>query len=143
MKRRYQSGMLLGLALAAVVAAQASQPADQPTKSAHKRGPHGLEGWTVDSPVSGSGYGDERFAFTLAVARHGHIIRRISGEPIIWRWIFWADGRQVAYDTGAFHFSESCFLIRLSDGRKLESYDCYLDLPPTKPDWVKALEATE
>jgi hypothetical protein len=143
MKRRYQFGMLLALALAAVVAAQASQPADKPTQSAHRFGPDGLEGWTLDSRVPGSGYGDERFAFTLVVARHGHIIRRISGGPIIWSWIFWADGRQVAYEAGYFHFNETCFLVRLSDGRKLDSYDCYNNLPPAKPDWVKALEATE
>jgi hypothetical protein len=143
MKRRYQFGMLLALALAAIVGAQASQPADKPTQSAHTPGPDNLEGWTLDSPVPGSGYGDERFAFTLVVARHGHIIRRIPGHPIIWKWIFWADGQQVAYDTGSFHFSETCLLIRLSDGRKLDSYDCYNDLPPVKPDWVKALDATE
>ena len=144
MKRRYQFGMLLALALSAVVAAQASQPAaDKPTQSAHRSGSHGLEGWTLDSRVPGSGYGDERFTFNLVVARHGRIIRRISGGPIIWRWIFWADGRQVAYEAGYFHFSGTCFLVRLSDGRKLDSYDCYNDLPPAKPDWVKALEATE
>ena len=67
----------------------------------------------------------------------------ISGEPIIWTWIFWADGRQVAYETGPFHFGVTCFLVRLSDGRKLDSYDCCHDLPLAKPDWVKALEATK
>ena len=141
MKRRYQFGMFLALALAAAVATQASQPADKPTQSGHTPGPDGLEGWTLDSPVPSSGYGDERFAFTLVIARHGHIIRRISGDPIIWAWIFWADGREVAYETGPFHFGLACFLIRLSDGRKLDSYDCYHDLPPVKPDWVKALDA--
>jgi len=50
---------------------------------------------------------------------------------------------QVAYETGPFHLSETCFLIRLSDGRKLDSYDCYHDLLPAKPDWVKALDAME
>ena len=143
MKSQYQLGMLLALALAAVVAAQASEPTDKPTQSAHRSGPDGLEGWTLDAPVPDSGYGDERFAFTLVVARHGHIIRRISGQPIIWSWIFWADGRQVADETGPFHFSSSCFLIRLADGRKLESHDCYHDLPPAEPDWVKALDAAE
>lgn len=90
-----------------------------------------------------SGYGDERFAFTLVIARHGHVIRRVTGEPIIWKWIFWADGRQVAYETGAFHFSDTCYLLRLSDGRKLDSYDCYHEVPLAKPDWVKALDAAE
>jgi hypothetical protein len=123
--------------------ARASQPAGKPTQSAHTPCPHGLEGWTLDSPVRGSGYGDERFAFTLVVARHGHIIRHISGHPIIWGWIFWANGRQVAFETGSFYFSETCFLVRLSDGRKLDRYDCYNDLPPAKPDWVKAWETTK
>jgi hypothetical protein len=143
MKRRYQFAMLLALAMPAVVAAQGFQPTEQPTRSVRSAGPDGLEGWTLDSPVRGSGYGDERFAFMLVIARHGHIIRRISGEPVIWKWIFWADGRQVAYETGAFHFTETCFLIRLSDGRKLDSYDCFHDLPLIKPDWVKALDAME
>ena len=143
MKRRCRCGTLLALFLPVMAAAQASQPADKPTQSEHRLGRDGLEGWTLESRVLNSGYGDERFAFTLVIARHGHIIRRISGKPIIWKWIFWADGRQVAYETGAFHFSETCFLIRLSDGRKLDSYDCYNGLPPAKPDWVKALDATE
>jgi hypothetical protein len=143
MKQRFQFGVLVALALAAVAAAQASQPTNGTTQSAHRPGPDGLEGWTLDSPVPNSGYGDERFAFTLVIARHGHIIRRISGAPIIWSWTFWADGRQIAYETGPFHFSVTCLLIRLSDGREIDSYDCYHDLPPAKPDWVKALDATE
>ena|SRR5690242_18293450 len=134
--------ILVALALAAVAPTNA-QPIDKTRQSVHEPGPRGLEGWTLDSPVPDSGYGDERFAFTLVIARHGHTIRRISGEPIIWKWIFWADGRQVAYETGAFHFSDTCYLIRLSDGRKLDSYDCYHNLPAAKPDWVKALDASE
>jgi hypothetical protein len=38
-----------------------------------------------------SNYGDERFAFTIVFARNGHRLRRIEGEPIIWKWMFWAD----------------------------------------------------
>ena len=142
-KRGYQFGLLLAVALAGVVAAQEPQPADKPSQSAHRPGPGGLEGWTLDWPVPDSGYGDERFAFTLVIARYGHIIQRISGDPIIWRWTFWSDDRQIAYETGSFHFNDTCFLIRLSDGRQLDSYDCYHDLPPAKPDWVRALETTE
>jgi len=135
--------MLVAFAFIAIAAPQVSPPADKATESEHRRGPAGLEGWTLESPVPNSGYGDQRFAFTLVIARHGHVIRRISGDPIIWSWIFWADGRQVAYETGPFHFGMSCFLVRLPDGHRLDSYDCYHDQPPAKPDWVKALEATE
>jgi len=136
-------GILLALAVATAAAARASEPGDKPAPSAHRAGPHDLAGWTLDAPVPGSGYGDQRFAFTLVIARRGHIVRRISGEPIIWKWIFWADGRQIAYETGAFHFTDTCYLIRLSDGRRLRRYDCYHDLPPAKPDWVRALDAAE
>lgn len=131
-------GILLALALVAIVASQASR-ADKPTESVHVPGPDGLEGWTLNWPVPDSGYGDERFAFTLVIARHSHVVRRILGEPIIWKWLFWAGGKQVAYKTGPFHFGETCLLTSLSDGRKLASYDCYHDLPLATPDWVKAL----
>lgn len=143
MKRPGRFGLLLAFALGAAMAARAAGPADGPTPSTHIPGPGGLEGWTLDSPVPDSGYGDERFAFTLVIARDGHVIRRIEGEPIIWSWMFWADGREVAYETGPFHFGMTCLLIRLSDGRQIDSYDCYHDLPQAKPDWVKALEAAE
>jgi hypothetical protein len=58
-------GMLLALALAAIVASQASR-ADKPTESVHVPGPDGLEGWTLNWPVPDLGYGDERFAFSLS-----------------------------------------------------------------------------
>lgn len=141
MKLRHLFGMFLGLALPTVVGAQGFHPVDKPIRSAHKIGPDGLAGWTLDSPIRGSGYGDERFPLALVIARHGRIIRRISGDPFIWKWIFWANGRQVAYEAGPLHFSEACFLVRLSDGRYLDSYDCFHDLPPAKPNWVKALDA--
>jgi hypothetical protein len=142
MKRRRNFGILLAFALAVVAAPQAPQRADKPTESAHRSGPNGLEGWTLDWPVPDSGYGDERFAVTLVIARHSHVIRRVSGDSFIWRWIFWADGRQLAYETGPLHFSAACYLVRLSDGHQLDSYDCYHDEPPQQPEWVKALEAS-
>jgi hypothetical protein len=143
MKRGFFFAMFLALIIAAVATSQVAPSSNQPTESEHRPGPNGLEGWTLNLPVPDSSYGDERFAFTLVIARHRHVIRRISGDPIIWKWIFWADGRQVAYETGPFHFGMTCFLIRLSDGHRLDSYDCYHYLPPAEPDWVKALDATK
>lgn len=141
MKRRYFCGLILAITIAAVSGAQASRPEDKTTRSMRRPGPDGLEGWTLASPVAGSGYGDERFAFRLVIARHGHVIRRISGDPFIWEWAYWAKGRQIAYETGPFHFAQNCLLIRLSDGRVLEHYDCYHRAVATEPDWVKALDA--
>ena len=125
------------------VLAQAPGPSTRetkPTESEHTRGPHSLEGWTLNSPIPESNYGDERFAFTLVLARNRHVLHRIQGEPIIWKWIFWSDGRQVAYETGPFHFGMSCVLIDVESGRKLNSLDCWHELPADAPDWAKALE---
>jgi hypothetical protein len=121
----------------------AARSAEKPTESEHRRGPHGLEGWTLDAPVPDSGYGDERFAFTLVLARDGHVLHRIGGDPFIWKWLFWADGRQVAYETGPFHFGMTCILVDVRSGRKMSSYDCYHELPVNAPEWAKALESAE
>src|SRR5579862_2067480 len=96
---------LLGLiVILAISLPLISQTKDKPTESEHRTGPRGLEGWTLDSPLPDSNYGDERFAFTLVLARNGYRFRCIEGVPIIWKWMFWADGRQVAYETGPLHF---------------------------------------
>lgn len=116
-----------------------SQTKDEPTESEHRPGPHRLEGWTLESPLPESGYGDERFAFTLVLARNGHRLLRIEGNPIIWKWMFWADGRQVAYETGPLHFAMSCVLADVKTGRQVEILDCYHKLPATVPAWVTAL----
>lgn len=116
-----------------------AQPAGKPTESKHVSGPHGLEGWTLDSPVPESNYGDEPFSFTLVIARNGKVLHRIKGAPIIWKWMFRADGAQVAYETGPFHFSMMCVLTEVKTGRTLQTFDCYHGLPENAPGWVTAL----
>lgn len=131
---------VLGLiAILAVSSPLVSQTKNKPAESEHRTGPHGLEGWTLEWPWPDSSYGDERFAFTLVLARNGHRIRRIGGAPIIWKWMFWADGRQVAYETGPLHFGMSCVLADAKTGRQLEILDCYHKLPAHVPAWVTAL----
>jgi hypothetical protein len=115
----------------------------KPTESEHVKGPHGLEAWTITWPLSKDIYqGEGRFAFALVLARNGVVIRRIEGSPIIWNWIFWSDGQQIAYETGPLHFSMMCVLIDTETGRRLSDYDCYT-YPKTTPDWVNALEKTQ
>jgi len=121
-----------------LLAAKASGLAEQQEESAHRQGPHQLEGWTLNSSIPD--HPGEKFPFTLVLARRGHIIRRISGDPFVWNWLFWADGSQVAYESGPLHFSMSCVLADISTGRQLARYDCYTDLPADAPAWVKALE---
>lgn len=123
-------------------AQQSRQLTDEtkPTESEHTKGPHGIEGWTLNSPVPESNHGNQRFAFILVLARNGHLIHRVQGDPIIWNWMFWSDGRQVAYETGPFHFSMSCVLIDTKSGRRVDTIDCWQELPADAPDWAKALE---
>jgi hypothetical protein len=110
------------------------------TETEHIQGPHGLVGWTLNWPVPGSGYGDEKLPLTLVVAQNGHILRRIDGDAFVWNWIFWSDGKQVAYESGPLHFGLACVLYDLKKRREIARVDCYHGLPPDSPDWVRALE---
>ena len=141
METRY---WLIGLAAFFILAAANPQSipdgaVGQPTESEHLRAPNGLEGWTLDYPVDGHPP-DEKYPMTLVIARNGHVLHRIDGEPFVWKWIFWAGGRQVAYEAAPFHFSLDCVLADSVTGRRLASFDCFHGLPADAPDWLKALE---
>lgn len=58
----------------------------------------------------------------------------------MWDWIFWADGKQVAYESGPKHFSLDCVLFDLNKRREVARVDCFHDLPANAPAWAKALE---
>jgi hypothetical protein len=124
----------LFLAVAAHVCAQS------PTESTHRRGPHGLEGWTLSSSLQGRSMADV-YPYALIIARDGKIIRRVEGGPFLWKWLFWAEGKQIAYQTGPLHFGLLCNLADLATGKELASADCYHELPPHAPAWAAALEA--
>ena len=123
---------------------QSAPRTEQPQESEHRSGPDGLEGWTLndtipDGPTERS---TESYPFTLVLARHGHIIRRIEGSPFVWNWIFWAGGKQIAYEAGPLHFGMLCTLADIATGRELAHYDCFHELPADAPDWEKALESS-
>jgi hypothetical protein len=111
---------------------------DKPTESEHVRGPNGLEGWTLNGSIPDRP--NETFPFTLVIARNGHVIRKFEGGAFVWNWIFWADGNQVAYESGPLHFSLECILADVKTGKELSSYDCFHGIPDNAPDWLKALE---
>jgi hypothetical protein len=70
----------------------------------------------------------------------GRVLRKIDGDPFVWQWIFWDNGRQVAYESGPLHFGLQCTLVNVRTGKKLASYDCFHGVPSDAPDWLKALE---
>lgn len=127
------------LFLSVAVARPQSAPAtDQPIPSQHRAGPNGLEGWTLDSPIPD--HPGDTFPFTLVVARNGRVIRRIDGDPFVWRWMFWQGGQQVAYESGPLHWGLQCTLVSLATGKKLASYDCFYGIPDNAPEWLRTLE---
>ena len=106
--------------------------------SAHVAGPHGLVGWTFSDPVEGQG----PLPMRLVITRNGKVLRRISGDPFLWKWIFEADGSQVAIESGPLHGSMNCMLIDLRSGTETQRYDCFRQAPPDAPQWVKDLEGS-
>jgi hypothetical protein len=116
---------------------QPAQPA-RPAESTHIQGPEGTEGWTLDSPIPDRP--NETFPFTLVIARKGRVLRKIDGDPFVWQWIFWNNGRQVAYESGPLHFGLQCTLLNVRTGKKLASYDCFHGVPNEAPAWLEALE---
>ena len=114
---------------------------EKPVESAHVAGPHGLEGWTLNGPIPDDS-NHEKYPFTLVIARNGRIWRKIDGSAFVWRWIFWDDGRKVAYESGPLHFGMSCNLYELASGRILKSVDCWQGIPENAPGWLEALESS-
>ncbi len=112
----------------------------KPIESRHRQGSHGLSGWTLSETAPG----DESqgpMPFTLVISRDGHTLRSIKGDPFVWQWMFLADGKQVAYQTGPLHFSLECVLLDVRSGKERARYDCFKDpLPASAPAWVKQLE---
>ena len=113
----------------------------QPVESEHRHGPGGWEGWTLNYAITG--YPGEKFPTTLVLAQHNRVVRRITDEPFIWRWIFLDEGRRVAYETGPLHFAMTCVLLDIQSGKRLGSYDCYGEMPSGAPAWLKQLEASQ
>lgn len=126
--------MISMLLLAGAALAQASR-ADKPIESVHRVGPNGFEGWTERYPLADG----QSSPANLVIAQRKHVIRRIQGDPFVWRWMFWENGKQVAYETGSLHFNMACRLVEIASGRQLASLDCYRDLAEEAPAWAKAL----
>lgn len=127
--------------LAAVLFLLAAQTLQDPIESAHRHGPGQLESWTLKYVVPGL-ENQGPLPMRLVIARGNKPVRVITGSPsFVWQWIFLRDGKEVAYETGPLHSSLGCVLLDVRSGKRLAEYDCFHELAPDAPDWVKALEA--
>jgi hypothetical protein len=129
---------LFTFALTPQVQPQAAQTAGQPTESEHRHGPNGLEGWTLNYPFPDRP--EDRYPRTLVISQHGRILHRFAGRHYIWSWIFWENGRQVAYEDGPPHFVMHCVLVDLKTARELANVDCFDGQPGNAPRWLKTLQ---
>ncbi len=116
------------------------EAAAQHTESTRCSGPHGLVGWTLDYPFPDRP--DDHYPRVLILSRNGRVMHRIEGEHYIWNWIFWADGRQIAYEDGPPHFIMRCILVDLTTGERVEDVNCFMPVPAGSPSWLTALEKT-
>ncbi len=81
---------LLLLSVTTASVAQEKHGSAELTPSAHRSGPNGLEGWTLEEPIPDQ---PNNLPFTLIIARNGKEIRRFDGEGFVWRWKFLPDGQ--------------------------------------------------
>lgn len=131
--------VLMAAALAAPAWSQEDHCTPTPKESAQVSGPHGLEGWTLESALPDSQYGKECFSATLVLARNGRVIRKIEAGDLIRNWIFWNEGRQVAIEEGVLHFRAEFVLKDVKTGRTIGTCISYHGLPKDVPDWVTAV----
>uniref|UniRef100_UPI003F491B1C hypothetical protein n=1 Tax=Cupriavidus yeoncheonensis TaxID=1462994 RepID=UPI003F491B1C len=127
---------MIGVLLLAGAALAQTSPANKPIESTHRAGQNGLEGWIESYPFEDG----QSYPTTLVVAQGRHVIRRIKGDPFVWRWMFWENEKQVAYQTGSLHFNLWCVLVDIPSGRELAHHDCYRELADDAPAWVKSLQ---
>jgi hypothetical protein len=110
-----------------------------PVESPDRDGPGSLSGWVLNYDVLDYG----SLPTTLVIARRGKIVRRISGDPFVWRWMFAAGGKSVAFESGPLHSGMECVLVDISSGRTIAQYDCFQRLSDDAPAWVSTLETRQ
>ena len=135
-RRRFT--VIMGILLPIALTTPSPALLGQHTVSAHRKGPHGLVGWTLDYPFPDRP--EEHYPRVLVVSRNGQVIRRTKGERYIWKWIFWNEGRQIAYEDGPPHFMMRCILLDVATGKRLADVDCFTQVPVDSPAWLMALE---
>ena len=103
-----------------------------------RKAPDGTVGWLAEYKVDGRSY---PFAGTLIIWRAGKIIRRFQTGQSFYSWMFYAQGKQVAYHVGPLHgeLKSHCELHDATSGRLLAVWDGDLESGSNRPAWTKGL----
>lgn len=94
-------------------------------------------GWTQLYPNCCTSY---PIPLTIAVYRDGRVRRRFTPGLMIYKWQFWAEGRQIAFCTGTVHGDQgvTCELHDVDTGRMLADFR---GLPDERsPSWARGLQ---
>ena len=103
-----------------------------------KKAPDGTVGWLAEYKVEGVSY---PIAGTLIIWRAGKIIRRFQTGQSFYSWMFYAQGKQVAYHVGPLHgeLKSHCELHDATSGRLLAVWDGDIESGSNRPAWTKGL----
>ena len=95
--------------------------------------PDGTLGWLAEYRVDGVSY---PIAGTLILWRAGKTIRRFPTEQSFYSWIFYAQGKQVAYHVGPLHgeLQSHCELHDATSGRLIAVWDGDLESGSNRPE---------
>ncbi len=99
---------------------------------------HVSVGWLAEFEDTSSPSPIDPDAFTLVLYRNAHIVRRISGDPIVWDWKFERGGKAVAYSTGSRDGgANECLLVDVDSGNVLG--DWLTSSSSDSPSWAEQL----
>jgi len=103
-----------------------------------KKAPDGTVGWLAEYKVEGVSY---PVPGTLIIWRAGKTIRRFPTEQSFYSWIFYAQGKQVAYHVGPLHgeLKSHCELHDATSGRLIAVWDGDLQSGSNRPAWTIGL----
>jgi hypothetical protein len=101
------------------------------------------KGWLVESPWPDQDDASQRWrtvAWTLVIAKHGKVVRKIQAAQSFWSWGFWNGGREVVVQEGPPHGATWFMRMDVKSGKKLETWDGDIE-GGNAPAWVKAAAA--
>ena len=139
--RWYVMTILLGLGTVHALLGQGASVSRKPFRDQVKTTQDGaIKGWLVEFPWPDQDDVSQSWrtvAWTLVIAKHGKVVRRIQAPVTFWSWNFWNGGREVVIEEGHPHGTPWFTRRDITSGRELESWEGDIEAG-NAPAWVKA-----